>query len=372
MTNLSSALLPNRVKDKISLLTPEAVLAVPETRYADLFVPDLGAIEEIMRRARSKVHPDKNIGREDQAAAAIVHLDKLKSQALKAHTEGIWVMPGKTKFNPCEITLIGDRSDLVLSGKLDQVPGVGYSITGLLRTSILFDPENGDMADMFAAATTKLHAAAVRLHLPAADHLKLFLDGISLTSRERQVKNRRLVSMPYGDEYIRLEDILVKCGPLDPRAVTWIMTRLHNVCSLCQVADVPHLDLCLSTVFIDPLIHSVRVPVGWWYAKSFSGKPLAAPARTLGLCPDISSSKIFTVQNQLKLVRALGLELLGDPTGINLHKRADVPPELAAWLLSTPNKDAVEDEKNWGKVKTRLFGGPKWHALDIDKAEVYS
>jgi len=150
------------------------------------------------------------------------------------------------------------------------------------------------------------------------------------------------------------------------------MTRLHNVCSFCQVVDVPHLDLSSTTVFIDPLTHSVRVPTGWWYAKSFSGKPLAAPARTLGLCPEISATKTFTIQNQLKLVRALGLELLGDPTGINLHKNKGVPPELAAWLLSTPDKDAIKDEQNWNEVKKGLFGGPKWHVLDIDKAEVYT
>jgi len=216
MTHPTSTLLPGWVKDKISLLTPEAVLASPPGQYTDIFLPDADVIEEIMRRARSKVHPDKNPGREDQAAAAIVHLDELRSHALKALNDGIWVRPGKTKFSPSEVTLIGDTSNLVLSGKLDAVPGVGHSITGLLRTSILFEKENLDMADTFAVATTKLHTGALRLHLPAADHLKLLLDGISLTSRSRPVKDRRLISAPYGDEYIRLADILLKCGPWIP------------------------------------------------------------------------------------------------------------------------------------------------------------
>lgn len=364
----------------LSNLTPEQILAVSEADYSVVFVPDRNYFDLIVRLVRSRIHPDKNLGNEDAAVKAMQHFESMTAAAKSAFETGIWCHPadgaGKNSLTKLrEYTLFGETSDVVVQGKMEEIPGVGKTFHGMYRTSILFDSASEDMLEEFKTTATKLKTAVAK-HSVDDTHLEPFIQGIpdptsSISWRVKNLKSGTLVSCIYGEDFVRLKDVLEVQGPLDPRAVVWIISRLLNICSLCQFADTPHLDLSVSNVFIDPKSHTVRVPIGWWYGSSFNKKPLAATSRTLGICPEIVRTGRFTIVDQLRLVRALAMELLGDPTGVNLSRRKDVPIQMVTWMLSSPMTDAYKDEQHWVNVKKSLFGGPSWVPMEVDKKGLF-
>jgi len=169
---------------------------------------------------------------------------------------------------------------------------------------------------------------------------------------------------------VLLKDVLkYYSGKLDPKAVAWILSSIYSLLCYFSLEKVSHNDISLNTYFISPVSHSGLLLGGWWYSSYFGDKMIACPGRTYNLLPsDVKVSKINTDSRvDLDLLRALGRELLGDPTGVNI----DAPEAMKLWLMKESSGDAIDEYNTWSTtVINESFGGHFFTDMGLDPNKI--
>lgn len=186
-----------------------------------------------------------------------------------------------------------------------------------------------------------------------------------------EASDRRFMVMQKTEDLILLRDLLAHVGgKLDPKHVAWVVSSLLNLACYFEYAGITHNAIGLDTYYISPEHHSGALLGGWWYAARTGARMTALPARTTRLAPvDVVTKKIADHRTDLALIRATALELLGNPSWLDLEKQ--VPKALSKWLRYASSGSAVDDYRDWMRVLKESFGPRRFTELKIKASDIY-
>jgi len=189
------------------------------------------------------------------------------------------------------------------------------------------------------------------------DQMVRFLPKIVKTF---EVEDRLVMVLEKSPDLILLRNVSDYFkGKMDPKHVAWILSSLHNLVCYFGYEKLSHNDISMDTYFISPEFHNGVLLGGWWYATELGKKMLAVPSRTFNLLPeDVKAKKGGDVKVDLDLIRAVGRELLGDPTGTKLSEMKAAPEPMVNWLRLVTTGRPVDDYRIWkNEVIPESFGG---------------
>jgi hypothetical protein len=185
---------------------------------------------------------------------------------------------------------------------------------------------------------------------------------------------RNVVVLNKTPDVFLLQDIIdFHHGKIPPKHVAWIGSSLHNIACYLKFIGYTHNGLTASNYFISPRYHSGLLLGGWWYAKKVGDKLVALPKAAIQVAdPDIIKSKIAHPSLDLAMIRQLGLNCLGDPSGINLLHSNDVPKPLINYLRSYHGDDAYKDYHHWQKkVLFPSFGERRFVEMKVEISDIF-
>ena len=342
----------------LATLTAGDLLRIPASEPERLFAPDRTAVDRAFRTLAATWHPDRS--GHAQATVVFQHVAALRHSALERLRRGEWHEPG------C----------LTLAAR----DGRTHCLRYLRRRPF----ELGDLhvgADSAAWIVERAHADLVDIALHRIDGFCFADDAmrravsryLPVVTRTVDTAERRVVMVRKPADMILLADLLQHAGgTLDARHVAWILSELHCFACWLEWAGLTHNAIAPDTVFVSPAHHAVAVLGGWWYATPVRARLKALPARTLNLAPaDIIRRKAADSRVDLDLIRALGREMLGYPTGIAPARGSRIPAALDTWLGLASNGLARSDYALWKRVLTDAFGVRRFTPLNIKPEDVY-
>lgn len=346
--------------DTAAALSADFILNIKS--YTQLFNPNLSETVRIYRKLSSKWHPDRKDGAEKTLAEQVFsHLSVLYAEAKQSIEADTWGGKGVI------FALLSGTSELRVNFlKEELVPAFGTQYIGRDSVHYLVSSSEADLVEVWIKNIAKFKAG-----VKISSTLERVFAATTLAAPEvTKIKSGLLVKVPKNDKYLSLKHCLT-AKPIEIRHVVWIISRLMNLACFMQTRDAPNLDICTRSVFINPETHDAFLADGWQYADSFRHKALAAPAKLLKLCPDLTVSKQVQPRHVIAQIKALGRECLGDPIGVNLQFRKDVPKPFGKWLISPGEDDCIKAFSIWDKVKVDSFGPPKFIDLHLTEKDVY-
>lgn len=337
------------------------VLAVPDNEPERLFSgPDQVAAE--YRQAALLLHPDRPGGHK----AAFQHLGALHAAAEARARRGEWRTPGL-------LVLRGeDGSEKRLRFRKEFDAGAGRGFIGQTLVTFLL-PE--DLADLADNARTLIDGFE-RARYPS-DEVRRDIEfrRPRLKRFFRTADRKAVLMLEKPEDVIRLRDAADHFGgQLNPRHVWWIVSELCNLSCWLEHAGLSHNDISMDSVFISPSRHTAMILGGWFFAASEGARmQRVQTARTVAHLPrSVLDSKQASIKTDLALIRLLGRELLGDPSGVRLAANPDVAPALAHWLRIATTGQARRDYRQWSQALTDVFGEKRRFAkLDLHASDIY-
>ncbi|MDD3029905.1 MAG: hypothetical protein PHS57_06470 [Alphaproteobacteria bacterium] len=339
-----------------------------------LFAPNKQEIVADYRLLVKRFHPDVND--DPRAADAFRHAKTLCDRALQKLENGTWETPGVMRLRQKtgrEATILYLKKRpfelgemLICDGKLVFV--VEKEFRDLAQNAVhamgAFPFANDAMRDQFAP------------QLPV-------LEGTFQTD-----DGRTAVVVKRDNDLLLLQDVLeFMGGKIAPEHAAWIVSRLHNLACYFQWAGLVHNDISPMTVFIRPRDaraqgtaiglndHSAALLGGWWYAVKENEPYIGLPNRTLDAMPRAAFNDPMpkaAFKTDQTLLRMVGREIMGDPTGVHLVREKGVPKAMADWLMLPGSGDAFQDFSMWqSSVLKKSFGGRHFVAWDIKPHAVY-
>lgn len=121
---------------------------------------------------------------------------------------------------------------------------------------------------------------------------------------------------------------------------SWIVSSLYNFLCYLEWSGLTHNAIQIENLAIDPAAHSAHLLGGWRYSVP-TGKRLSFLPR---LAP-VPKDKLATHRTDLAMLKALGLQLLGDRTGMGL----DQTDPKVRFLRSVSSGSAITDYALWVK-----------------------
>ena len=85
----------------------------------------------------------------------------------------------------------------------------------------------------------------------------------------------------------------------------------------------------------------------------------------------MAAAKRADIRLDLECIRAVGRAALGDPTGLGLVGRRDLPRPMADFLRLPSSGSAIEDYRTWNEVLSDSFGPRRFLELPITSSDVY-
>jgi hypothetical protein len=112
---------------------------------------------------------------------------------------------------------------------------------------------------------------------------------------------------------------------------------------------------------------------GWWYSREANTRLVALPNSSLPhIPPDILREKRADIRADLELIKAVGRELFGDPTGAGLIFDHSIPRPIAEWLRLPSSGKAYIDYATWkNDVLPNAFGTPKFIDWKLEAKDIY-
>lgn len=341
---------------KLRTLTAEQILAVPKDKPESVFSADNFAHEYAV--ARGIWHPDRNAN--PLAKDVFSHLTELNASAVKKTAENAWEGPSIVKWR-------GHTSKYELA-YLRATPyelGVVYDT----NTKVLFlnHLTHKNLSANYLEVAHNLKYGSDKMR----DEFARLMPSIQLTV---EVENTAIMLRKTPD-VLPLRAVLNHLGGSLPAThVAWIISRLQNIAAFLQFNELSHQALSLDTLYISPEFHTVLPLGGWGYSKHFGKRVSDVPAALLPFYPKVLlEDKTAHPKTDQALIKALGLQLLGDPTGTGsgLRGRADIPLPMLEFLQGVPAGDAFLAFSKWSKVLEASFGARKFVELKVSASDIY-
>ncbi len=348
----------------VAALTADDLLGIPDAEPERLFTGEAPVAHAEYRALAARWHPDRNAG-DDLAERVFKHVNVLYALAEKKLASGDWRIPGL----------------LVLRGTDGKTRRIRYQrhhpfelgdlYVGPTVVAFVLRPDNADLFENARRAIAGLGFADSAMR----DQFARYLPNVRATFTTARGPVLVLAKTP---DVVLLRDLLDHLGGrIDPRHAAWILSSLQNLCCYLahrspQHTPLAHNAIALDTVFVSPKHHSALLLGGWWYAVPLGTPLLALPARSHACAPpDVVAAKTADVRVDLELTRALGREMLGDPSGVRLPLDATLPKPLVTWLRHAARPDPFEEYRRWEKTRDTAFGPRRFVDRPVSPAAIY-
>jgi hypothetical protein len=346
------------MRDPLTLGAAE-ILALAPDEPERIFPGDNVGMTRMFRRLARKWHPDRST--DAKANDVMARLGELRETAEKRLASGNWTEPDT-------LTLKTTDSRTFRFRYLAKAPfELGMMYIGKENIAWCLRPDYADLADNASRLIKSFPYANANMEKEVSRYLP------SLRAELKTPDGSALI-MPRDPELVRLSDLLDYAGGrIDSKQVAWIISSLLNTACYLRFAGLTHNDISTETFFVSPRLHYGALLGGWWYGAK-AGQPLSAlPTRSADLAPrEVLDGKKGNPRLDQLLIRAIGRELLGDPTGSKLPTLKDVPKPLADWLRLPGPPDPVEDYRNWmDHVLPGSFGPRRFVKWDISPTSIY-
>ncbi len=342
------------MKDVLELSEGE-ILQIPLDNPEKLFgKADL--IDSLYKMLAKKWHPDHH-----GAGDIFAHINALRQSAKNIAENGMWRVPGELKF-------FADGKAYALRYFKSFKFELGDVYLSETRITYVIRKEFSDLVENAKKIIESLHYPTDEMKTVMSRYLPKIL-GMYRTD------NDIIVMYEKPADLIRLRDLYDHLdGKIIPEHVAWMISRLLNHVSCFSWNKFAHNDLSMDTLFVCPEHHTMVVLGGWWYAAPISSKISALPRRTILNAPhDVLKNKKSSVKTDLELVRLLGRELLGDPSGVHLTSKPSIPKPMSRWLRLSGRGNAVDDFEEWReKILIDSFGPRKFLKWPISSSDIYS
>lgn len=334
------------------------ILSIPEDKPDFLFPGDLDRAKEKYRELVKNWHPDRG----DHDAKVLAHINRLYDITVSRIKAGTWQETGLIRLSCAD----GKSRSIRFRRKLPFELGEMVYGEGIIAYLI-----SNEYADLFHAACRELGALKYR---DAAMEKEMSRYFPVVVSRFETLDDRCVLVLQKSPDVFCLRDILeLKAGKMPPTAVAWILNAVYNIACYLDFAKLSHNGITLDSVFISPRHHSAMLYGGWWYARPFGAHMNALPNSTkIFAAADTIHSKVADNRIDLKSIKALGRELLGDPTGMRLSADKDVPAPMTQFLRSPPSRYAQSDYDDWSNnALTASFGRRRFVPLEVSASDVF-
>lgn len=293
--------------------------------HRELFSGDAKAIKKEFRRLSKLWHPDRCS--DAQASAVFAHLTEMHKLA-------------ETGAQPLSQLFHRKGGKAFRMEYRRQTTGNACTIfVGSSSVAYLVAEANDRLSDRAAALKWDFASDAMKTEM------ERFLPHLR---REERLEGGRLFVFSRTSDQILMSDLIEIEGKIDPRHAMWMITRMMNIACYLQWAKLAHLAIAPEFLLVSPEHHSVSLTGPALYATSHGRHPEFAPAKTVSLIPALRQPDF--VANSIgdrQLIRQIGRELLGDPSGNRLKNDSSVPPDVTAWLSSAPPESAYDDYEAW-------------------------
>lgn len=330
------------------MLTAEQILA---TSKPEKLFSSLAAVSSEFKSLMKQWHPD--FSKDPKANEVSAHINDLFRQAQAKIKNHAWEVPGVRNFTFLDGT---QHSINFYRSKEFELGEMFY------HEKELFYEVRNDYADLVLTAQkiVKLlnYKIGPDLYSPKMpNHIFPHILG------NEEFKGGKYVclTMKKEDEW-HLPDLLKIKGPLEAKHVAWIINRVYNIICYLYRHGINHNAICVENFFISPERHALQLYGGWWYSQNDGSQILALPAtRSNWYPPELLQTKKSTVALDLKMVKVMGLELLGK----------DAPEPMLAFLRAKPSNDPVKDYLEWDtKVLPASFAERRFAKLDYNPSDI--
>lgn len=347
--------------------TPETVSALPAEfllnvqKYTALFSRDAKTSAKIYRKLTAKWHPDRHEEKTKlQAEKVFALISTLYEQAKFAISKDCW---GRKEFL-IQTSAEADRFFQYFDS--NEVPGFGHQYVG--STAVCYEVFEAakDLVPVWQSNARRFQDATKK----EPRWIKDFADQVIAYPNSLPSVVGTVLRVNKGSKFLNLKHCLA-VKPLPPVHVAWIISRLINLACMMETSDCPNLSISTSSIFINPAEHTAFIADGWQYLSSFSEEVEFIPASTLSLCPGIAKTRKFLPKHLVAQIRAVAKECLGDPNGVMMLTRTDIPASFGMWLNSPSEAIPTLEFFNWDRTKKIAFGPPKFIELNLTEGDIY-
>ena len=337
-----------------------AILAIPESQPERLFPNSEDEAKSLFRDMAKRWHPDVN--KDPQAQAVFARLNKLYDNVLDKIKNKTWSKPG-------ELSLRGkDGKIRTVKYRRKHSFELGEMVYGDRVICYVVKPEHKDLFGQFME--TAKHGFKYE-NDDMKSEIERYLPSI-LDSFETD-KGEHVVVLSKTPDVFLLKDVLdFQNGEMNPKHVAWIMSSLYNLACYLGYAGLTHNGISEMTCFVSPKHHSVMIFGGWWYSRRVGSKLNALPKLSAETAPsEMLQTKVADYRLDLRLIRQLGLTLLGDPSGSVIIHTDKAPKPMLDFLRGITQGDARQDYSNWEKARDKSFGKRRFVELEVKSSDIY-
>lgn len=325
----------------------------------ELFVFDKEKCKTRYQKLISLWHPDKNS--DPEAGNVFYKIKTLYEKAIQQIDLGVWGSLQIIKFNA------KDRYFEFAYFKEDQLSGNILQYTGSNSIVFYFPDRTKYLIDIWK---NNFHKLKNTTDLPGSN--SEFSAQLLTNPKIFDVNDGTLVKISKQNRYLNLQHIIEAGVSFDPKDIAWVISRLMSLACFLQSKNVPNADIQPRSVFIDTINHSVFLSNGFQFVEGFTQQGKAFPSRAVSLNPEISVNKTFRAKYMVSQIKATARELLGDSTGVFLHKNTNIPKDLIQWCNAGVNSESCLAEfKEWDLVKVKSFGPPKFKNHIVTQEDIY-
>jgi len=156
-----------------------------------------------------------------------------------------------------------------------------------------------------------------------------------------------LFIFPRNADQILMSD-LIALDKVPPDHVTWMISRLVNICCYLEWAGVSHCGISPENLLVSLDQHTIALAGPPLFLTKFGERPNSVPQRTLNANQWLKEKSTKAGPRiDLALVRETAFDLLGERSAGRLRGNPDIKPSIINWILTPPGKTAVADYQSW-------------------------
>lgn len=346
-----------RILEKMSA---SDILAIPTGEPERLFSGNQASLRWEFVTLAKIWHPDRNAGSAESTEVfeRILALHEAAERKLEA---GNWSLP-----NMLRIETVEGRAFLLKVKRRHEFE-LGECAIAAGRVAYLIEKSHGAL---FTNGLRRIRDVKYPDAKIETD-ISRFIPKIEATY---ETASHHVLMLKKTEDVMLLADLIGHLGgQMPPKHVAWLVSALLNLVCFFEVTGITHNAMSVSTVFVSPKFHAAFPLGGWWYAAKSGAQIEMLPDETFALLPrSMAADKRADIRLDLESVRAIGRCALGDPTGLSLIGRPDLPRPMADYLRLPASRSAIEDYRAWGEVLKDSFGPRRFVELPVTSSDVYT
>lgn len=340
--------------------TAAEIMAMPAGEPERLFSGRMSSLRSEFVTLAKLWHPDRNKG-SAESTGVFERILALHEAAERKLANNSWSPPDTIR-----IDTIDGRSFVLLVKKRSEFE-LGESAIAVRRVAYLIEKQHEALMTNGLRQIRDVRYPDAKIETD----ISRFIPKIENTY---ETATHQVVVIRKTDDVVLLADLIAHLGgTIPPKHVAWLISSLLNLVCFFSVTEITHNAMSPSTVFVSPKFHAAFPLGGWWYAAKSGARLEMLPNETFALLPrSMAADKRADIRLDLESVRAIGRAALGDPTGLSLIGRHDLPKPMADYLRLPSSGSAIDDYRTWGEVLKDSFGPRRFVELPVTSSDVYT